>query len=160
MPPNRGTDLSTEQRQLRPREENDALGTWLEHLFDAASEVFVFAIPVLSLVMLAGDIELSFVAIAALGTMVIGVGLQRQRPLGPPWPKVTPVLGLLRLVVYNVALGAGLWLGQVAFSEPVVSIPWANGPLVAPSLVAAAAVLGVVVTFPYLTVALGLFRTE
>lgn len=160
MPPNRGTDLSTEQRQLRPREENDALGTWLEHLFDAASEVFVFTLPVLLLVMLAGDVELSFVTVAALGAMVLGVGLQRQRPLGPPWPKVTPVLGLLRLLVYNVALAAGLWVGEVAFTDPLVDVSWAADPLVAPSLVAAAAVLVVVVTVPYLTVALGLYGTE
>jgi hypothetical protein len=160
MPPNRGTDLSTEQRQLRPREENDALGTWLEHLFDAASEVFVFTVPVLAVVMLAGDVELTFVAVAALATMVLGVGIQRQRPLGPPWPKVTPLLGLLRLVVYNVALAATLWMGEVAFAEPLVDISWASGPLVAPSLVAVVLMIVVVVAVPYLTVALGLYGTE
>ncbi|SDM75866.1 hypothetical protein SAMN04487949_2514 [Halogranum gelatinilyticum] len=160
MPPNRGTDLSTEQRQLRPREENDALGTWLEHLFDAASEVFVFTAPVLAVVMLAGDAELTFVAVAALVTMVLGVGLQRQRPLGPPWPKVTPLLGLLRLVVYNVAFAATLWISEVAFTEPVVDISWASGPLVAPSLVAVVLLAALVVAFPYLTVALGLHGTE
>lgn len=158
MPPNRGTDLSTEQRQLRPREENDALGTWLEHLFDAASEVFVFAVPVLALVMLAGDVELTFVAITALATLVFGIGLQRHRPLGPPWPRVTPLLGLVRLVVYNVVLAVALWLGETLFAEPVVDIAWATEPLVAPSLVAAAVVLVVVVGFPYLLVALGLYE--
>jgi ribose/xylose/arabinose/galactoside ABC-type transport system permease subunit len=155
MPPNRGTDLSTEQRRIRPREENDRLGKWLEALFDAAAEVLVFTIPVLSLVFLTGDLELSFVTVAGLAAFVLGVGLQRHRPLGPSWPRMTPLLVLVRLVLYNVALVAGLALGGLLFTEPVVDFAWAVRPILAPSLVTAAVALVVAAVLPYLAVALG-----
>jgi hypothetical protein len=158
MPPNRGTDLSTEQRQIRPREENDGLGKWLEALFDATAEVFVFAIPVLAVVFLTGDLEVTFATVVALGALVVGVGLQRHRPLGPPWPGMTPLLVLVRLVVYNVAIAAGLVLGGLAFAEPVVDFSWVEQPILGPSLVAAVVGLAVVGGFPYLASALGHVR--
>lgn len=155
MPPNRGTDLSTEQRQIRPREENDRLGKWLEALFDASAEVLVFTIPVLSLVFLTGDVELSFVTVAGLAALALAIGFQRRRPLGPPWPRMTPLLVLVRLVLYNVALVAGFALGGLLFTDPVVGFAWATRPILAPSLVTAGVALVVAAGFPSLAVALG-----
>lgn len=154
MPPNRGTDLATEQRQLRPREENDAIGTWLEDLFDAGTEVLFCSIPVLGLLMLSGDVELTFVATVAIAALVLAVGAKRNgRWGGPPWPKTTPLLALARVPLYNVALLVGIRLGRALFSTPVVDFEWVREPIVGPSVVAAASGLVAVAAFPYLAVA-------
>lgn len=158
MPPNRGTDLSTEQRQLRPREEESSLSKWLQNAFDATAEVLVFAIPILAVVFLTGDVEVTFVLLAALCSLVLGVAVQRHRPLGLPWPGMTPLLVLVRLVVYNVALAAGLALGGLLFADPVVGFSWVEQPILGPSLVAALVAVVAVVGFPYLASVLGHVR--
>lgn len=158
MPPNRGTDFSTDQRQLRPREENDGLGKWLETGFDASAEVLVFSIPVLAVVFLTSNGELTFVTLVALAAFVVGVTVQRHRPLGPAWPPMSPLLVLGRLLFYNVVLVVGLLVGRLAFSTPVVGFSWVEQPILAPSLLAGLVALVAVAGFPSLVAAVGRLR--
>jgi hypothetical protein len=145
-------------RLLDPREENDGLGKWFETGFDATAEVLVFSIPVLSVVFLTSDAELTFITLAAISAFVLGVTVQRHRPLGPAWPTTTPLLVLGRLLFYNVALVAGLGLGGLAFSDPIVGFSWVEQPILGPSLLAAVVVLVAAVGFPSLVVGLGRLR--
>lgn len=150
MPPNRGTDFSTDQRQLRSREENDGIGRFLQTGFDGMVEVLVFSLPVLTLVFLTSDVEITFVTIAAIVALAVGVTVQRFRPLGRPWPKMTLRLIVARLVVYNVTLVAGLALGRWLFSSPMIDFTWLEQPILGPSVVAAVVGLVVVAGFPAL----------
>ncbi|EJN61305.1 hypothetical protein [Halogranum rubrum] len=155
MPPNRGTDFSTDQRQIRPREEESELSKWLQDAFDATAEVLVFSIPVLAVVFLTSDVELTFVTLAVIGAFSLGVTVQRHRPLGPAWPPMSPRLVLGRLLFYNIVLVAGLGLGGLAFTDPVVGFSWVEQPILGPSLLASLVALVAVAGFPSLVAAVG-----
>lgn len=160
MAPNRGTDASTDERQLRPREENDALGQWLEDLFDASAEVLVLSIPMLAVVFIAGDPETTFVVLVAITAGIAAVGVKRNELRdgdagGPRWPRMTPSLALARVPLYNVALFVGIALGRSLFStgplsRPILGFAWVEEPVVGPSAVAAAVTVGAVVSFSHL----------
>lgn len=164
MAPNRGTDATTDERQLRPREENDVLGQWLEDLFDAGSEVLVFSIPMLAVALVAGDPETTLHLLAALTAGIAAVGAKRHElrdedTRGPRWPRMSPSLALARIPLYNVALFVGIALGRSLFaagplSRPLLRFSWVSEPVLGPSAVAAAVTVGAVVSFPYLVAVL------
>lgn len=151
MSPSRGTDRSTEERRLRPREEeNDALGRWLESLFDALGEVALACIPALLFALMAGEAVTKFAAAVALGAFVVGVGAGRHgriRP-GPPWPRITPLLVALRVVYYNAAFLGAVLLGVAAAPNLGLGAEWSPVDVGGASLVAALIVAVAVALFP------------
>jgi hypothetical protein len=151
MAPNRGTDPATERRQLREREERDAVGRFLENAFDAVAEVGAFGLPVLLFVVFAAPFEAK--AVVAIGTAalcgavaVLRSGLVR---VGPAWPPMSIGLAALRLVYYNL-----VFVAIVGAERLVVGAGASAGP-VPPSGVAAgvavALALGGAALFPTLT---------
>lgn len=164
MAPNRGTDATTDERQLRPREENDALGQWLEDLFDASAEVLVFSIPMLAVTLVANDPETTLLLLVALTAGIAAVGAKRHElrdedARSPRWPRMSPSLALARIPLYNVALFVGIALGRSLFaagplSRPLLRFQWVGEPVLGPSAVAAAVTVGAVGLFPYLVAVL------
>ncbi|QCJ48084.1 hypothetical protein [Haloprofundus sp. MHR1] len=113
--PRRGTDPSTEQRQLRPREEPDGLGRVLEDLFSGGGSVAVLTIPatlwLLSVTAgrsLFAAADVVFVFGVAFVSLAVSVSAFRGDwvGVGPAWPPRSYALAGLRTVGYNVALWA------------------------------------------------------
>jgi hypothetical protein len=112
----RGTDPETEERRLRLREGNDAVGTWLERLFDATAELVVFGIPVLLVMVLFNSATLSARTIATgTGFVVVAAAVMRRSlPVGAEWPGSSTRLGGARLLYFNVVLIVGVTAPGVA----------------------------------------------
>lgn len=110
MDEHRGTTPETEERRVRPREENDAVGTWLERLFDATSELVVFSIPGFLLVVLLNSATMSGRTIAtATGFILAGAAIRRGTlPVGDGWPKTDSRWSVVRLGYFNVVVIFGL----------------------------------------------------
>ncbi|WP_224269325.1 hypothetical protein [Haloprofundus salinisoli] len=113
--PSRGTDPSTEQRQLRPREETDGYGRVLEDLFAGGSAVAVLTIPAMFWVLsvtagqrLLAAADVVFVFGVAFVSLAVSVSAFRGDwfDAGPAWPPRSYALAGLRAVGYNVALWA------------------------------------------------------
>lgn len=151
MPPSRGTDRATEERRLRPRtEDNDALGRWLESLFDATGEVAVVCLPALVLALYAAQPITKFVAAVAFAAFVVGVGAGRHGRIrtGPPWPRITPLLAVLRFVYYNLAFWAAVLVGVTLAPSIGLGAQWSPVDVGGASLVAAVVVAAAVFAFP------------
>ncbi|SFG15803.1 hypothetical protein SAMN04488063_1604 [Halopelagius inordinatus] len=119
----RGTDPATEKRRLRAREEseNDPLGRWLQDLFDGTAEAVVLAIPALLFSILSSDIAASSAAMGATVVLSVGIAAYRNGRLsvGPEWPPMNTAFVLLRVVWYNVAVVAALFVGATSAATPV-----------------------------------------
>jgi hypothetical protein len=151
MTPSRGTDRAAEERKIRPREDDgDDLGRWLKALFDALSEVSVACLPTLVFALLAAGPATKFVAFATLATFVVGVaaGRQGRLRLGPPWPKLTPLLAVLRLVYYNVVFAVAVGLGLALAPDLGIAVDWASIDVAGAGLVAVFVTGVAVVLFP------------
>ncbi|MFC4358874.1 hypothetical protein ACFO0N_13070 [Halobium salinum] len=151
MAPSRGTDRATEERQLRSRtEEKDALGQWLESLFDALGEVALVCIPALLFALMAGEAVTKFVAAVVLSAFVGGVAAGRHGRLrvGPPWPRVTPLLAVLRLVYYNAVFFGAVLLSIAVAPDLGLGAEWSPVDVGGASLVAIAVVAAAVLAFP------------
>jgi hypothetical protein len=110
MDDHRGTTPEIEERRIRLRSENDAVGTWLERLFDATSELVVFGIPSFLFVVLFNSATLSGRTIVTATGFIIVAGAIKRRTLavGAPWPATSTRLGIARLLHFNVVVVAGL----------------------------------------------------
>jgi hypothetical protein len=151
MAPSRGTDPATERRRLRStEEENDSLGRWLETLFDALGEVALVCIPALLFALMAGQAITKFVAGVVLAALVLGVGIGRHGRLrsGPPWPRMSPLLVVLRLVHYNAVFVGAVLLGIALAPDVGIGTEWSAVDVGGASLVAVLVVAGGVVAFP------------
>jgi hypothetical protein len=132
----RGTDPATERRQVRPREEEtDELGKWLNGTFDAAVEVLGFGLPALIGVWATGNVELWFVAVAALGGLVAATSYARRRS-DLPWPSLSPALAGLRLLFYNLAFAGSVVLAAAIPAPVVLDAVWVDEPALVPAAVA------------------------
>jgi hypothetical protein len=116
----RGTDPETEERQLRRRKGNDAIGTWLERLFDATAELVVFGIPALLFVVLFNSATLSARTIAtATGFIVVAAAVMRRSlAVGAEWPGSSTRLTVGRLLDFNAVLLAGVVAPGVVLGVP------------------------------------------
>ena len=122
MDEHRGTTPEIEERRIRLRPENDAVGTWLERLFDATSELVVFGIPSFLLVVLLNSATLSGRTIlTATGFILVAGAIKRQTlAVGAPWPETSTRLSFVRLLYFNVVVVAGLAVpGVVGLSTSV-----------------------------------------
>ncbi|WP_152040831.1 hypothetical protein [Salinigranum salinum] len=133
----RGTDPETEERRLRLREGNDAIGTWLERLFDATAELVVFGIPVLISVVLFNSATLSARTIAtATGFIVVAAAVMRgSLPVGSGWPGSSTRLSVARVVYFGTVLVAGI-------AVPGVVLGVAGAPLSALALALCVGAIG------------------
>ncbi|WP_380678380.1 hypothetical protein [Salinigranum sp. GCM10025319] len=150
MDDHRGTTPEIEERRVRLRPENDAVGTWLERLFDAAAEFVLFAIPALVLVVLFNNATLSGrVIVTATGFIVVGAAVKRRTlAVGAEWPKTNARSSVARFGYFNAVVVAGMVL------PGAVDVATGGGPaLVLP----AAFVVGVLSAgaFPPLVAAIG-----
>jgi hypothetical protein len=109
MDDHRGTTPEIEERRVRLRPENDAVGTWLERLFDATSEFVLFAVPALVLVVLFNSATLSGrVIVTATGFILVAAAIKRRTlAVGAEWPKTNARSSVARLVYFNAAVLAG-----------------------------------------------------
>jgi hypothetical protein len=116
----RGTDPETEERRLRLRTGNDAVGTWLERLFDATAELVVFGIPVLLVVVLFNSATLSARTITtATGFIAVAAAVMRRSlPVGADWPGSSTRLSGARLLYFNAVLVAGISVPGVVLGVP------------------------------------------
>jgi hypothetical protein len=116
----RGTDPETEERRLRLRTGNDAVGTWLERLFDATAELVVFGIPVLLVVVLFNSATLSARTITtATGFIAVAAAVMRRTlPVGADWPGSSTRLSGARLLYFNAVLVAGISVPGVVLGVP------------------------------------------
>ena len=106
MVSDRGTDPATERRRLRPREENDAVGSVLEDAFDAIAEVGLFGLPTLVIAVFAAPYRTKTAVAAGTIALCLAVATLRSDRLavGPEWPPTTLGLSALRLAYYNLAI--------------------------------------------------------
>ncbi|WP_224450044.1 hypothetical protein [Haloprofundus salilacus] len=168
-PQRRGTDPSTEQRQLRPREESDGLGRVLEDLFSGGGAVALLTIPAMFWVLsvtarqsLLAAAAVVFVFGVAFVSLAVSVSAFRGDwfGVGPAWPPRSYALAGIRVVGYNVALWAATNLALLpAIPEgPRVGVGAVSGNLVG---VGVAAVVPVVATAALLRLchAIHRFRT-
>ncbi|WP_224336610.1 hypothetical protein [Haloprofundus halobius] len=148
-PPRRGTDPSTEQRQLRPREESDGYDRVLEALFDGGGAVAILTIPAMFWVLsvtagqpLFAAADVVFLFGVAFVSLAVSVSAFRGDwfDVGPAWPPRSYALAGIRTAGYNVALWAttSLALLPALPSGPRVGVGAVSGDLVG---VVAAAVL-------------------
>jgi hypothetical protein len=109
MDEHRGTTPEIEERRIRLRPENDAVGTWLERLFDATSELVVFAIPAFVFVVLFNSATLSGrTIITATGFIIVAAAIKRRTlAVGADWPKTSTRLSLARLAYFNAVVVVG-----------------------------------------------------
>ncbi|WP_129115859.1 hypothetical protein [Halegenticoccus tardaugens] len=158
----RGFDYAADERQLRPREENDAVGTWLETLFDGTVEVIVFGLPTLLWVALSQGAVTTLVAIVSLSAAAFGIGAVRNDRLrvGPPWPPVSPSLAALRVGYYNLLFVAVSLATPRVVPESVtgIDLPWSSTDVVVAGAVAAGATLAAVVAFPSIAIRIEEYR--
>lgn len=147
MDEHRGTTPEIEERRIRLRPENDAVGTWLERLFDATSELVVFSIPSFLFVVLFNSATLSGRTIVTATGFILVSGAIKRRTLavGAPWPETSTRLSLVRLLYFNVVVVAGLAVpGVVGLSTgagvsillPLAFVVGAVGAAAFPPLVA------------------------
>lgn len=115
------TDRETEARQVRPREENDELGRWLEDLFDGTAEATVLGLPALLVAVFSGGFVSSSAALGATVALSWGVAAYRNGRLsvGPEWPPFSPFYVGVRCVWYNLAYFAAVFgsLGSSSFGS-------------------------------------------
>jgi hypothetical protein len=116
----RGTDPETEERRLRLREGNDAVGTWLERLFDATAELVVFGIPALLVMVLFNSATLSARTIAtAVGFITVTAAVMRRSlPVRAEWPGSSTRLSGARLLYFNAVLVIGVTVPGIALGVP------------------------------------------
>lgn len=147
----RGTDQSIEERRLRPVEENDAVGTYLEDLFEGGVEAILVSLPVLIWFIRQGQIELTFIGVMALSALGFAIGTLRNERFEPGvgWPALTIPLVALRLAYYNVALWAAVEVGRALVARPLFPIRWAREPVIVPALIAMLAAGAFALAFPY-----------
>ncbi|ADQ67334.1 hypothetical protein C499_07800 [Halogeometricum borinquense DSM 11551] len=144
------TDPETEARQVRPQEENDELGQWLEDLFDGTAEATVLGLPSLLIAVFSGELVASAAALGAAVALSWGVAAYRngRLSLGPEWPPVSVFYGGIRLLWYNTVYLAAVFGVVTSGLFPTT-----------PSGLAAAIVAGVgvatvgVLTFPFVAAA-------
>jgi hypothetical protein len=148
MDEHRGTTPEIEERRVRLRPENDAVGTWLERLFDATSELVVFAIPALVLVVLFNSATLSGRTIlTATGFILVAAAVKRRTlAVGAEWPNTSTRLSVARLAYFNAVVVCGVALpglvgvatgGGPALLLPTAFVVGAVGAGLFPPLVAA-----------------------
>jgi hypothetical protein len=131
MDEHRGTTPEIEERRIRLRPENDAVGTWLERLFDATSELVVFAIPAFVLVVLFNSATLSGrTIVTATGFILVSAAIKRRTlAVGAPWPKTSTRLSLARLAYFNAVVVVGVVLpglvGAATGAGPALVLPTA-----------------------------------
>lgn len=151
MAPSRGTDRATEERRVQPRrDDDDAIGRWLKALFDALGEVSVVCLPSLVLALYAARPVTKFVAAVVLAAFVSGVAAGRlgRISVGPPWPRLTPLLVVLRVGYYNVAFWGAVTLGIAVAPGIGLGTEWSSVDVGGASLVAVLVVGVAVVAFP------------
>lgn len=155
----RGTDPETERRRLRPTEDDDAPARFLDSLFYASAEIFLFGLPTLVWVMLSGGVKVTFAATAALFALCLGTGLVRTRwrASDREWPDVNLPLAVLRACYYNLALAGPVAVGLALVTDRVVRVEWTSDPLVGPAVVAAALAALLGWSFPTVASAVGRF---
>lgn len=121
----RGTDYTTEERQLRPSEGKQGVERWIESVFFAVGEVTFLGFPAFYLLMDAEpNAPLKFSALFAWMALTVSVGTFRGDWLGIDWPPVTPALFFLRLLYYNAVILAAAYVGtaiDLALHSPVVT---------------------------------------
>lgn len=112
MDEHRGTTPEIEERRVRLRPENDAVGTWLERLFDATSELVVFAIPAFLVVVLFNSATLSGrTIVTATGFILVSAAIKRRTlAVGAEWPTTSTRLSVARLLYFNAVVVAGIVL--------------------------------------------------
>ena len=150
MDDHRGTTPEIEERRVRLRPENDAVGTWLERLFDAAAEFVLFAVPALVVAVLFNSATLSGrVIVTATGFIIVAAAIKRRTlGVGAEWPKTNARSSVARLAYFNAVVAVGIvvpgMVGAVVGGGPSLVLP-------------AAFVVGVVSagTFPLLVAAIG-----
>ena len=129
MDEHRGTTPEIEERRIRLRPENDAVGTWLERLFDATSELVVFGIPTFVVIVLFNSATWSgrTIVMAAGFILVAGAIKRRTLAVGADWPKTSTRLSLVRLLYFNVVVVLGVALpglvGVVTGAGATVLLP-------------------------------------
>lgn len=149
MDDHRGTTPEIEERRVRLRPENDAVGSWLERLFDATSELVVFAIPAFVVVVLFNSATLSGrTIVTATGFILVAAAIKRRTlAVGSEWPKTSSRLGVVRLLYFNALVVVGVVLpglvGAATGAGPSLLLPTAFvvggvGAGLFPPLVAAA----------------------
>jgi hypothetical protein len=108
----RGTTPEIEERRIRLRPENDAVGTWLERLFDATAELVLFGIPAFVVVVLFNSATLSGrTIVAATGFIVVSAAIKRRTlAVGAEWPGTSARLTVARLAYFNPVVLAGVVL--------------------------------------------------
>ncbi|WP_049903028.1 hypothetical protein [Halococcus agarilyticus] len=106
MPPNRGSDHTTERRKAGPRNaEKVGVERWIEGVFFGCAEVAVLAWPaLLSLLDAAANAAVKFAAIVALSTAAVAIGTVRTGWTSLAWPPLTPRLLLARAVSHNLTI--------------------------------------------------------
>jgi len=123
--PGHGSDYSTEERQLRTRDEKEGVEQWVESVFFAVGEVTFLGLPAFYGLMDAEpNAPLKFAALFAWLALVICIGTFRGPWLDVDWPPVTPLLLLLRLLYYNVVIAPVAYGGaaiDLAFHLPTVT---------------------------------------
>lgn len=110
MDDHRGTTPEIEERRVRLRPENDAVGTWLERLFDATAEFVLFAIPALVLAVLVDSATVSGrVIVTATGFIVVAAAVKRRTlAVGAEWPRTNARSSVVRLAYCNAVVAAGV----------------------------------------------------
>lgn len=123
MAPNRGTDSATERRQLRPREEKDAVGSVLEDAFDAVAEVGLFGLPTLVLTVFVAPYRTKTAVAAGTVALCAAVAVLRSDriEIGPRWPPMSLGLAVLRLAYYNLAVVLMVALEQAVTVAEIVA---------------------------------------
>ncbi len=120
-----GSDYSTEERQLRTRDEKEGVEKWVESVFFAVGEVTFLALPAFYGLMDAEpNAPLKFAALFSWLALVVCVGTFRGPWLDVDWPPVTPLLLLLRLLYYNVVVAVVAYAGatiDLALHSPAVT---------------------------------------
>ncbi|KTG10246.1 hypothetical protein AUR64_11730 [Haloprofundus marisrubri] len=146
--PSRGTDPATEQRQLRPREENDGYGRLLESLFSGGGAVAILTIPAMFWILsvtagrsLFAAADVVFVFAVGFVSLVLSVSALSGdwTSFGPAWPPRSYALAAFRAVGYNVTLWAATTLALLPAlpSGPRVGVGAVSGEFVAVVVVAA-----------------------
>jgi hypothetical protein len=117
----RGTDGSTERRKAGPRAARKrGMERWIENVFFGLSEVVVFGLPTLFLLLGAPfNAEVKFAALVGIGTLAVGIGTARgSDSLG--WPAMSYRLVPVRIAYHSltiaIAAGGGAAVDLVAGS--------------------------------------------
>ncbi|WP_266079672.1 hypothetical protein [Haladaptatus caseinilyticus] len=109
------TDRTNDERQLRPREKKGGLEQWVEYVFFAVGEVTFLGLPAFALLMLAEpNGPLKFAAIFVWATLALITGTMRCEWHDIRWPRMTPVLVVVRLCYYNAVILTVSYFGAMA----------------------------------------------